>query len=179
MANYAEIKKEFNELLELVSGMVKSLGSGFEEMTQEEIEKGFRAEFMTYSAAIAMCDGDLDANEVDMLEDVFDIRATYSDIRQLAEAYLDKASEGDTVPVMFKLAVTIDNMVADNPNVPFSLCYKVFSMYKDIAAAMGAADDAFSRNELLVIAQFTLNLRQFADDNLDARIMRKWEDDDE
>lgn len=173
MEDLTQLKQDFNTLTGVMTELVKQAGGIIDGMSREEIENGFKVEFLSYAMTLAVIDCELTADEIKSLEDIFDITLDSDKIHALVENYKEFLKRKDDVPNIYKIAVVVDNAIASNADVKELLSTRVSEMYSNIASAIIASDDTVAESELMFTFQLADRLSVYAENNLSQEAKKK------
>ena len=160
MGNYSELKKSYDGLIALLSTITKSAGVN---ATVEEITDTFNSEFVFYAAALSLCDGEIADEELKALSEIFGYKFDHLTVMNAAQAFSKTLSE---VPACLRIAVDIDNSVADNKDIDVLLSIGVASMFANIANAIVAADQQLAENEAKLAVGYVNFLSDYVNKHL-------------
>ena len=159
MGNYSELKKSYDILIDLLSSLTKQGGV---DASAEEIANTFKAEFICYAGALTLCDGEIADAELKTLSEIFGYRFDHIAVVKAAQSF---AEAMDEIPQCLSIACRIDNIAADNKDLPLMSFY-VVSMFANIAKAVVSADEELQENELKLTAGYVNILSEYMDNNL-------------
>ncbi|MBP3793700.1 MAG: hypothetical protein ILA24_06645 [Ruminococcus sp.] len=173
MEDYTQLKQEFNTLTGLMTGLVEKVGGSVDGISREDIERGFRVEYLSYAVTLAVVDYELTAQEVKSLEDIFGITLDIDSVKALATNYKEFLERQDDVPNIYKIAVAVDNAIASNDAVTELLSTRVSEMYSKIASAIIASDDDVAESELMVAFHLADRFSVYAEKHLSQDAKKK------
>ena len=160
MANYSELKKSYDGLIDLLASVTKSAGVT---ASVEEITNTFNTEFIFYAGALSLCDGEIADEELKALSEIFGYKFDHLTVMNAAQGFANNVEE---IPACVKIAVDIDNAVADNKDIDVLLSIGVASMFANIAQAIVAADEQLTENEAKLAIGYVNYLSEYVGKNL-------------
>ena len=161
MGNYADLKNNYDGLIDLLASVTKSSGV---DATVEQITGTFNLEFISYAGALSLCDGEIADEELKALSEIFSYNFDHLTVMTAAQNFANTINE---IPACVKISVEIDNAVAGNKELPL-LSVGVASMFYNIAHAIVAADEQLDENEAKLTVGYVNFLTDYIDKNLSA-----------
>ena len=156
----------------LMTDLVKQAGGIIDGLSREEIENGFKVEYLSYAVTLAVIDHEFTDEEAESLEDIFGVALDRESIGALTDRYKAFLERKDDVPDIYKIAVAVDNAVASNTSAEL-LSTRVSEMYSAIASAIIESDDNVAESELMFAFHLADRFSVYADAHLSEEAKKK------